>query len=566
MRGVERDAESLERLLAVGRRLVETLDLELVLPRVLAAARDLTGASYAALGILSASGDGLERFLAVGIDDRTRAEIGDPPRGRGVLGVLIDDPRPLRLRSVGEHPRSYGFPLGHPRMESFLGVPVMIGDAVFGNLYLTDKRGADEFSLEDEHTLMALADWAAVAIANARSLGSIRDERDELVRAVAAFETAAAIAEALAGESELDRILELVAKRARALVHARMMVVALREGEELVVRAVSGDTEQELVGLRTALGDSLSGHVTRAGGPRRLSDAPPDTAALLPSVARADTALIVPMRFRGHRLGVLTALDRLEHGPDFTSDDERLMLAFAASAATAVATARDFAAEARRRSMRAAESERGRWARELHDETLQDLAGLNVMLARARKLAAEGELRELLGRAAEQAQLSITGLRGLITELRPAALDELGVAAALQTLVGRVRSVTGLEIDLRLDRAYERGGPERRHERELESAIYRLVQESLTNVAKHARAESVSVEVAERDGGVAITVSDDGEGFDTTAASDGFGLLGMRERVGLLGGELEIDSAAGQGTTIVIRLPARGRPVAPEAA
>ena len=151
----------LEQLLELGRSLVGDLDLELVLKRVLEAGRVLTGARYAALGILDPRREVLEQFLTVGIDEPTRRALGDLPRGHGVLGVLIQDPRPLRLPSVGDHPQSYGFPLGHPPMESFLGVPVRIGDEVFGNLYLTDKQDADEFDEADEQTLVALAEWAA---------------------------------------------------------------------------------------------------------------------------------------------------------------------------------------------------------------------------------------------------------------------------------------------------------------------------------------------------------------------------------------------------------------------
>jgi len=150
--------QRLEQLLELGRSLVGDLDLELVLKRVLEAGRELTGARYAALGILDSRREQLEQVLTVRIDEPTRRELGDLPREHGVLGVLIDDPRPLRLRAVGDHPQSYGFPLGHPPMESFLGVPVRIGGDVFGNLYLTDKQGAEEFDETDEQTLVALAD------------------------------------------------------------------------------------------------------------------------------------------------------------------------------------------------------------------------------------------------------------------------------------------------------------------------------------------------------------------------------------------------------------------------
>jgi signal transduction histidine kinase len=547
--------QRLERLLELGRSLVEDLDLELVLKRVLEAGRELTGARYAALGILDSRREELERFLTVGVDEPTRREIGDLPRGHGVLGVLIRDPRPLRLRSVGDHAQSYGFPLGHPPMESFLGVPVRIGGEVFGNLYLTDKQGAEEFDEADEQTLVALADWAAIAIGNARRHGGVRGERDELVRAVRAFETSEAIGRALAGETEVERVLELIVKRSRALVEARVVVLALREGDELVIRAASGEVDRSQLGLAIPLQDSLSGHVLRSGRAQRLSDSTPGISALLLKAFGAHTELVVPLRFRGQGLGVLAALDRLCDGAEFSAEDERLMTAFATSAATAVATARDVAAQGLRRSLEAAERERSRWARELHDQTLQDLAGLKVMLSGARRAKERDQVDRVLEQAIEHVQLSVDALRGLVTELRPAALDELGTGPALRALIDRTAATAGLAIELDLDLAYEQGRADTRHAPELESTLYRLVQEALTNVVKHAGASRVTVAVIEDDGTVELSVTDDGAGFQSDAASEGFGLIGMRERVTLLGGEFEFDSQSGAGTTVAARIP-----------
>jgi signal transduction histidine kinase len=552
--------QRLERLLELGRSLVEDLDLELVLKRVLEAARELTAARYAALGILDAQREELEQFLTVGVDEPTRREIGDLPRGLGVLGVLIHDPRPLRLRSVGDHRESYGFPGGHPPMESFLGVPIRIGGEAFGNLYLTDKQGAEEFDDADERTLVALAGWAAIAIANARRHVGVRGQRDELVRAVKAFETAEAIGRALAGETGLDRILELIVKRSRALVEARVMVVALREGDELVVRAASGEADRSKLGMAIPIKGSLSGHVLMSGQARRLSDSIPGLRALLPSAFGAGTALIVPLRFRGRGLGVLAALDHAEGEPEFSNEDERLMTAFATSAATAVATARNAETDALRRALDAAEHERARWARELHDQTLQDLGALKIMLSTARRTEDRQAADRILEQAIEHVQVGVTALRGLVTELRPAALDELGTAAAVAALIERVAGMTGLEIDLTVDFAYEQGRADARHAPELESTMYRLVQEALTNVVKHAAARHVTVELVEEHGTIHVTVTDDGAGFATEAAGEGFGLLGMRERIALLDGHLEINSARGAGTSVAIRLPVQRSP------
>ena len=214
------DETRLRRLLEVGRTLVSELELEAVLASVLEAARDLTGARYAALGGLNKQRDGLEQFLALGIDQATRKRIGDLPRGHGVLGVLISDPKPLRLTDVGSHPRSYGFPAAHPPMHSFLGVPIKIRDDVYGNLYLTEKLGGD-FDEADEQAVIVLAGWAGAAIHNARLYRDATERRDELQRAVSAFEASLAIARAVGGETELDRILELIVKRGRALIDAR---------------------------------------------------------------------------------------------------------------------------------------------------------------------------------------------------------------------------------------------------------------------------------------------------------------------------------------------------------
>ena len=491
----------------------------------------------------------LERFLTVGIDEQTRRELGDLPRGHGVLGVLIHDPRPLRLRSVGDHPQSYGFPLGHPPMESFLGVPVRIGGDVFGNLYLTDKQGAEEFDEADEQTLVALADWAAIAIGNACRHGGVRGERDELVRAVRAFETSEAIGRALAGETELERVLELIVKRSRALVEARVMVLALREGDELVIRGDLGRGRP----LPAGAGDPAGGvaerrrparPAARSGSRTRRPDV---QCGLAEDLRRAHRARRPAACSAARGSACWLRWTASSDGPEFSAEDERLMTAFATSAATAVATARDVAAEGLRRSLEAAERERSRWARELHDQTLQDLAGLKVLLSGARRAKEREQVDRILEQAIEHVQLGVDALRGLVTELRPAALDELGTAPALRALIDRTAATAGLAIELDLDLAYEQGRADTRHAPELESTLYRLVQEALTNVVKHAGASRVTVALIEDDGTVELSVTDDGAGFQTDAASEGFGLIGMRERVALLGGELDFDSQLRRG-------------------
>jgi signal transduction histidine kinase len=552
------DAQRLRRLLDVGRSLVSELDLEVVLDRVLEVARELTGARYAALGILDERRKELERFLTRGIEAGTQRAIGDLPRGHGILGVLISDPRPLRLPEVGDHPRSYGFPLGHPPMHSFLGVPILIRGQAYGNLYLTEKAGGD-FDEADEEALVVLADWAAIAIENARLYLGVAARRDELERAVSALETTSSIARALGGEIDLERVLELLVKRGRALVDARAMLVALREDEDLVVQAAAGDVPGDVVGRRIAIARSVAGDVLRTKQPERLADAPSRLRFALAEHVGAASGLIVPLVFRGEAVGVLAAFDRVVAGPEFTAEDTRLMQAFAASAATAVMTAQNVTAQGLQRSVEASERERLRWARELHDETLQELAALRIALSSARKSGDAEALERAAEEAIERATAAIAALRNLMTDMRPASLDELGAGPALEALIERTRRLSGLTITAEIDLAYESGRQAERHRPETEVALYRLVQEGLTNAVKHAEGATVRVAVTEDEKAVTISVRDDGPGFAPDARHEGFGLIGVRERVALSGGTLRIESAPGAGTTLQATLPARRR-------
>ncbi len=546
------DEHRLARLIDAGRGLLSELDLETVLDRLLRTAADLTGARYVALGVLDEGRRELSRFLTRGIDEETHRAIGDLPRGRGILGVLIDDPRPLRLDDVGDHPRSYGFPPGHPPMRSFLGVPILIRGEAWGNLYLTEKAGGEPFALDDEEAVIVLADWAAIAIENAGLYREVTVRREELERAVRGLRATAAIARAIGGETELERILELVVKRGRALIEAHDVLIMLREGDELVIAAGAGHVEVANT-ARLPLTGSTAGQVLAEGRSRRIADAarelliPPEELGL----EHASTALLVPLVYRGQGLGVLAAFDRLDGDGAFTRDDEQLLEAFAAQAATAVATAKSVEADRRRRSLAATEAERHRWARELHDETLQALGGLKVLLSSATRLDDPEAMRASMREATQQLTGDIEALRALIAELRPPALDQLGLAPALTSLAQRTGA--GNDVEVRAD--VELPG-DRRLAPELETTVYRVVQESLTNVVKHANASSIDIAVRCADDAVEVSVADDGIGFDTDApARSGFGLAGMRERVELAGGDLSVLRGAGAGTVIRARLP-----------
>ncbi|HWX43796.1 MAG TPA: GAF domain-containing protein [Solirubrobacteraceae bacterium] len=552
-------------VLDLARGVLAELDFDVVLERVLQSAQELTGARYAALGVLDDSRRELSRFITRGIDEATHETIGALPRGRGVLGVLIADPESLRLADVGRHPRSYGFPPGHPPMNTFLGAPILVAGVPYGNLYLTEKQGGGEFSAEDEEALTVLAELAGVAIDHARRYTGAEERRDELERTVTTLDATIQIARAVGGETDLEVILELVAKRGRALVGARILLIELCRRDELVIAAGAGELPAGVIGQRVTMHSSLAGQALRTRRTVRLDDV---NRARLEQHATgqlglsAKGGLVVPLIFQGRPYGALLALDRLQAGPAFSAEDARLLEAFAASAATAVATAQSVASERQGQRLAAAEGERRRWARELHDDTLQSLSALRIGLSTATRSPQPDALRAASSQAIAQLEEAITNLRALITDLRPAALDELGAQAAVEALAERA-SRMGIEVDVSIELARGDEMPTHaqiaRHTPELETAIYRIVQEALTNAAKHGSARRAVVEIREVRETVHLEIRDDGAGFDTSGETSGFGLLGMRERVELLDGTLQIDSAPGRGAIVRASFPSQRR-------
>jgi signal transduction histidine kinase len=377
------DEQRLERLIEVGRSLVTERDPDVVIHNALRAARELTGARYAALGVLDQHRSGLERFLTDGLDAAAVESIGNPPKGRGLLGLLIEEPHPILVDDLNEHPDSAGFPPNHPPMKSFLGVPVRIHGEPWGNLYLTDKESG-QFDRQDEQSAVILAEWIAIAISNARSQAA-----------------------------------------------------------------------------------------------------------------------------------------------------ERVQLSF-----------------------EAAEQERRKWARELHDETLQNLAGLRVLLSAAKRHAETDPCVEVIDTSIERVDDTIREMRRLIADLRPAALDQLGVGPALSSLVDRMQGETGVTIDLRIDLAVQGDSGSGRLVPQLEDTIYRVVQESLNNAVRHGGAKRAIVEIFEEGDEITVRIVDDGTGFDPEAPRTGHGLTGMGERIALVGGALEV-SSGDSGSTVLARVPVR---------
>ncbi len=378
--------------------------------------------------------------------------------------------------------------------------------------------------------------------------------RGELARAVRGLEAARDIAVAIGTETSIERVLELIANHGRALIDAQSMLIMLRDDGDLVVAAAAGNAA-DVHGLRLPVADSTSGYVLEHGRPERIADVASRlriSAAEL-GVPDAHTGLLVPMLHRGEALGVLAAFHLGADSPGFTEDDEELMGTFAATAATAVAMAQSVEAERLRSAIAAADAERGRWARDLHDQTLQTLGGLRVLLASALRRGDAGVREDAMRQAIEDIEGEIGNLRAIISDLRPSMLDDFGLLPALQALLERRRQ-DGLVVVSNL----ELGDPDQGGsglDPQAESTVYRLVQEALTNVARHANARSVRVAVEADGATVRIEVQDDGVGFDIQARRSGFGVDGMRERVYLAGGEFTIESGE-RGTTVRVELSA----------
>ncbi len=467
------------------------------------------------------------------------------------------------------------------RREQLIGKPIDAlvtpdGDDLDGgfvNEFLADPARRPPLDLRGRHRLghdfpCEISLSAFESSTGSLALAAIRDVTDrmrgeeELRRAVRRLEASTEIAHAIGGETELETVLDAIVDRGRALVEASGLVVMLSEGEGLIVAATAGNVDERIRGMQVELA-GLTGAAARTLRPQRVDRL--KEISMVPgkegrAPGHASAAIVVPLEFHGSALGVVVAFDRHD-GPAFTVEDERMLLAFAASAATAVATARDVAEDRLRRAIDAAEQERKRWARELHDETLQGLGALRVALASALRGGSPEGLREVVATAVDEIAEEIRSLRSLIAELRPAALDELGLAAAIETLSERSASLVGLDMDTHVELGAGRPDDgDARLDPELESTIYRLVQESLSNIAKHARAERVRLRVCEANGLIEVSIEDDGVGFDPETSDRGFGLVGMRERVSMVGGEVEIRSSPGQGATIKARLPTRPTP------
>jgi signal transduction histidine kinase len=534
-------------LIEAGIALGSELSLNTLLQRLVEAAAALTGARYAALGVIDRSGQQLERFVVTGIDPETHAAIGELPRGRGILGVLIREAQPIRLHDLTEDPRSVGFPPGHPPMRTFLGVPILLRGAAYGNLYLTEKEGGEDFTDEDEEIVELLASQAAVAIENARLYESATRWSRQL-------ETLTEVGDVLSTEIELPSLLKLVAQRVRDHVGARLVIVALPTASgDLRIETVAGDeADERFVGHTLGRQGSKSGRVLERRRSERVDSIIEDPEMDQETARRMglQTGLFVPLIVRDRPIGVITAHDKVGSDPRFDAEDLRFAETLARRAAIAVEMSQRIKRDTLRRVLEAQELERRRLARELHDETGQALTSILLGLRALGELEGTAELSAALEEIRELVVTTLHDVRRLAVELRPKVLDDFGLVPALERLTSGFAEKTGIAVGLE---ARLSAG---RLPAEVETALYRIVQEALTNVVKHADARNVSVLLSRGDAGVRLVVEDDGRGFAAAdAGSDGFGLVGIRERIALLDGRLEIETAPDSGTTIVAEVP-----------
>ena len=532
-------------LVEAGIALSSELSLDAVLQKLVETAATLTDARYAALGVLDPSGQRLERFLTTGVDEAQRATIGDLPTGRGILGVLIREAAPLRLHDLAGDPRSVGFPPGHPPMETFLGVPIALRGVAYGNLYLTEKAGGADFTADDEEAVVMLGSQAAVAIENARLYESA-------TRWSAQLESLNEVMNVLVTEFDLNRLLQLIATRLRDLLGARTVTIALPHGSSARIEAVAGEEGETNVGLQLAQ-RSKTMRVLERRRSERVDSVLDDPEVDHESARRlgARTSLYVPLVVGGAAMGVIAAHDKQGPDPRFSDDDVRIAEIFAGRAAVAVELSQRVARDALQRVVTAQELERRRLARELHDETGQALTSILLSLRTVEEAGDERELRAAVGEVRELVRSTLQDVRQLAVELRPKVLDDFGLFAALERLTESFGEQTGMSVH------FQQTWPTSdRLPAEIETALYRIVQESLTNIVKHARATSVSVVLTRKDDSVSVVVEDDGVGFEPHLAREaGIGLVGMRERVALLGGRLAIESRPGAGTTFVAEVP-----------
>lgn len=527
-------------LLEAGVLLASDLSPQLVLRRLVELAARLTSARYSAFGVLGPDGR-LADFVTHGVDPGTAARIGDLPTGRGILGLLIQRPEPLRLARIQDHPASFGFPPGHPAMTTFLGVPVRARGQVVGNLYLTEKRGGATFDAEDEAAVTTLGALAGAMIANSRAYEEL-SQREIWLRALQQT------TDAMLGGASVQGLLRAIVRAARELSRSEVACVILPDPDPphlLRVAAVDGRRASVLEHLVLPEKGTASQAVIRSGRSRLVSAGSRNLDWIEEAGIAVGPAMVLPLTVDEAVAGTLMiagAPDRAQ----FVRADVILVESFASQAALAV----DHVTLQDRLQRLAVAEERRRIARDIHDEPVQALIYL------ARRLERVALEPELAGPAAAQLgdirNLAVAvsdGLRQLTEGLRSEALESRGLGAALRELGQRFQRRTAISVAVRVPESVERWPIE------VEKGWLRIAQEALSNVERHSGASQVRIGVDLTPARLRLWVRDDGSGFATRAGRplrEGLGLLGMRERATLLGGTLRVRSSPGCGYSLVV--------------
>jgi signal transduction histidine kinase len=515
------------------------LELDATLRRITSAAADLVDAKYAALGVLDEHG-GLSDFVYVGIDDEGRAQIPREPQGRGLLGTLVEDPRPLRLENLSSHPASVGQPDGHPSMRSFLGVPIRVRNEVFGNLYLTEKRGGTQFTADDEAVVQALAAAAGVAIDNARLFEETR-RRQRWLQASGEITT-----ELLSGTQPED-VLPLVAKRALELAGADCTVIALPcpVTEDLLVAQVAEGVDAELVaGIGMPASASIAGRVFNSSTAQAIIDlsAIPE-AGPLAATGRFGPALFVPLRAGEQVAGTLIALRR-RGGEPFRPEQLPVVASFADQAALAL----ELAGKQLAQRQVAVLADRDRIARDLHDHVIQRLFAIGLVMQGVQKQVPAPTVRDRLGRAIEQLDHTISEIRTTILELHsPSDGQGEGLRRRLLSAVTDLTAEAEVKPTVRMSGPLDTVVPA-----DIADHVEAVLREAVSNAVRHAGAERlvVTVDVAED---ITVEVVDDGVGIPAHVGRSG--LRNVAHRAETLGGELRLGRTGDHGTRLTWRAP-----------
>ncbi|MDN3266957.1 GAF domain-containing sensor histidine kinase [Streptomyces sp. MA15] len=529
----------LEAVLSVGRE----LELEQALHSIVEAAAALVDAQYAALGVIGPDGKRLSAFHTVGVSDEEIARIGHFPEGHGILGELIRRPEPLRAAKLSEHPASYGFPPHHPPMNTFLGVPIRVRDQVFGNLYLTEKRGGLQFDEEDESVLSTLAVAAGVAIDNARLYEDSR-LRERWLQANAE------ITHGLMSGSERGEALLLVAERAREITGAALAVVAvpMPGTDSLTVELALGQDAEPHRGLVVPAEGSLLGRAFAAAAPVTSADIAHDERVLRgpQTFTGLGPAVAVPIGGEHGVRGILL-LVRAAGRPVFTDKEIEPLRGFAAQAAVAM----ELAERRQDAEQIAVLEERDRIARDLHDLAIQRLFATGMTLQSAGRFIEHEGASERVLRAVDDLDETIKIIRSTIFGLRsrePAGGAGAGLRARVVRLVGEAAPLLGFAPSVRME-----GLIDTHVSKEAADHLVAVLSEALTNVARHARAGHVQVALETDGREVRLTVADDGVGLPPGGRRSG--LRNMAERAEQLGGSFDVSDTPGGGTTLVWRVP-----------